>query len=350
MEGEAGALRVAVVAPPWFELPPSGYGGIEWMTYWLAEGLAGQGHDVTLIGAGAARTRARFLRTYATPPTAQLGQVMPELVQAAWAASILQELDVDLVHSHAIAHPLTAAATPAPTVVTVHGPPATDRDLATYLQHLARSGRVHLVAISEHQRRTAPHLPWAGLVHNAIAVGEYPFNAEKEDWCLWLGRMSPEKAPDLAIKAAREAGMPIVLAGKCNEPSERRYFARRVRPLLGPDARWLGEAGTGAKKDLLARARCLVFPVQWEEPFGLVMVEAMACGTPVVGLRRGAVPEIVADGVTGFVRDRPEDLPAALRAVDRLEPKACRQHAADHFDLPRMIAGYESVYRAVLSA
>jgi glycosyltransferase involved in cell wall biosynthesis len=160
--------------------------------------------------------------------------------------------------------------------------------------------------------------------------------------------MSPEKAPDLAIRAARAAGRRIVVAGKCTEPVEQAYLDERVRPLLGPDAEWFGEADAGQKAELFSRACCLVFPVQWDEPFGLVMVEAMACGTPVVALRRGSVPEVVADGVTGFVRDHPDELPAAIARVDELEPKACRQRVADLFDVPQMAAGYEAVYRRVL--
>jgi glycosyltransferase involved in cell wall biosynthesis len=138
-----------------------------------------------------------------------------------------------------------------------------------------------------------------------------------------------------------------VVAGKCTEKIERDFFEARVRPLLGPDAEWVGEADAEQKADLLGRARCLVFPVQWNEPFGLVMVEAMACGTPVVALRAGAVPEVVEDGVTGFVCDRVDELPAAIERADALEPKACRQRVVDHFDVARMAERYERVFRRV---
>src|SRR6266496_5477251 len=152
--------------------------------------------------------------------------------------------------------------------------------------------------------------------------------------------MSPEKAPDLAIQAARVAGRRIVVAAKCNEPGEKRYFEDRVRPLLGRDAEWFGEADSEQKKDLLARARCLVFPIQWNEPFGIVMVEAMACGTPVVALRGGSVPEVVEDGVTGIICHRADELPDAIRRVDELDPKACRRRVFDCFDVADMVEGY----------
>jgi glycosyltransferase involved in cell wall biosynthesis len=137
------------------------------------------------------------------------------------------------------------------------------------------------------------------------------------------------------------------LAGPCTAPDDRQYFEREVRPLLGPDARWIGEAGFGAKTDLLANARCLVFPIEWEEPFGMVMIEAMACGTPVVALRRGSVPEIVVDGVTGFIRDRADELAQAIQQVDVLDPLACRRRVRREFDTSQMAAGYERIYRQV---
>jgi glycosyltransferase involved in cell wall biosynthesis len=343
VEGEEGtaALRIGMVAPPWFELPPDGYGGIESMVYSLVQGLVARGHDVTLISAGEDRTEARSQQTYKEPPSERLGQALPEVVHAAVASRQLDELDLDVVHDHSLAGPLTSSDRPAPTVVTTHGPV---EDELRVLYGSFGDG-TSLVAISEFQRELAPELPWIATVHNGIPVDEYPMGVDKEDFCLFLGRANPEKAPDLAIKVAREAGRPIVLAAKCTEPEEQKYFDERVRPLLGPDAEWFGEANTEQKKDLLARAHCLVFPIQWNEPFGIVMVEAMACGTPVVALRRGSVPEVVIDGVTGFVRDRVEELAGAVERAGALDPRACRRHAAERFDVPVMVSGYEAAYR-----
>jgi glycosyltransferase involved in cell wall biosynthesis len=152
----------------------------------------------------------------------------------------------------------------------------------------------------------------------------------------------------LAIDAARAAGLPIVVAGKCSEPVELDYFAEFIEPRLGPDVTIFGIADAAAKRDLLARAAVLVFPIQWEEPFGMVMIEAMACGTPVVALRRGAVPEVVVDGVTGILCDDPAELPAAITAARRLSAAECRAHVDTCFDAATMVRGYESVYREVL--
>lgn len=162
---------------------------------------------------------------------------------------------------------------------------------------------------------------------------------------LWLGRFSPDKAPHLAIEAARQAGRRIVLAGKLNEPDEKKYFHDTVKPLLGRGVEYVGEADAVMKRELLAGARALAFPIQWEEPFGMVMIEAMACGTPVVATRRGSVPEIVVHGTTGLIVDEIGDFAQALQLADDIDPAAARQHVQRHFDVPAMAAGYERIYR-----
>jgi len=332
-----------MVAPPWFHVPPDAYGGIEWICSWLVNGLVERGHDVTLIAAGEPRTRAHFRQTYLKPPSSRLGDPIPEVVQAAASALALEDLEVDVIHDHSIAGPLLARGRTTPTVVTAHGP--TDTEVGFYYRLLGET--IHLVAITDAQRRHAPDLPWTATVYNAIPVADYPLVTTKEDFVLFLGRMSPEKGAHLAIDAARQAGLPIVIAGKCIEKIERDYFALEVKPRLGEDTEWIGQADPGVKKDLLGRARCLVFPIQWEEPFGIVMVEALACGTPVVALGRGSVPEIVEHDVTGFVLDRIEDLPGGIDHSLKIDPAACRERAERLFDVSQMVAGYEKIYRAV---
>jgi glycosyltransferase involved in cell wall biosynthesis len=335
-----------MIAPPYFAVPPPAYGGIEAVVADLVNGLVDRGHHVTLVAAGDHRTAAqRFVRTYDEPPAEKLGTPAPEAVHAARAASRLDDLDVDLVHDHTLAGPLAATARDVPTVVTAHGPEEGEiGDL-----HRALGGRIHLVAISQAQRALSPDLPWAGVVHNGIPVETYPFRERKDGFALFLGRCNEEKAPHLAIDAARAAGRRIVLAAKCSEPAEQEYFEREVAPRLGRDAEFVGEADAQRKRGLLSRASCLLFPIQWEEPFGLVMVEAMACGTPVVALRRGSVPEVVVDGVTGFVCDDVETLADKVRAADRLSPRDCRAHAENAFSVDAMARGYERIYREVLA-
>ncbi|MEU7910365.1 glycosyltransferase family 4 protein [Microbispora bryophytorum] len=338
----AQALHIAMVAPPWYDVPPRTYGGIEAVTAALVHGLRARGHRVTVIGAG----REVDLRTYDEPPSARIGEPFPEVVHAAEAARLLRGLDVDVVHDHSLAGPLTAAGRLVPTVVTCHND--VSGELGDYYRSLGAD--VSLVAISASQRAAAPGLNWVGRVHNAVDVAAWPFLERKDDWVLWLGRLSPDKGAHLAIEAARAAGRRILLVGRRAERAEHAYFRERVEPLLGPDAEYLGEADGPLKNELFSRARCLVLPLLWDEPFGMVMIEAMACGTPVVALRRGAVPEIVADGVTGYVRDTPDELPAAIEAVAALDPHVVRDRVARHFDVPVMVEGYERVYRGIVAA
>jgi glycosyltransferase involved in cell wall biosynthesis len=257
---------------------------------------------------------------------------------------MLVGLRPDIVHDHSLVGPLTAAAHPAPTVATCHGP--VEGEFGEYYQALG--DEVHLVAVSEAQQLLAPGLNWAGTVHNALDVTTFPFRRHKEDWVLWLGRFSLEKGAHLAVDAARAAGRRIVLAGKLNEPAEHAYFDQYIRPRLGPDTTYAGEADAERKRQLLAAARCLVFPICWEEPFGMVMIEAMACGTPVVALDRGSVPEVVVDGRTGFVLRAPQQIPAAIERVGTLDPLDCRRHVERHFDIGVLAEGYERVYRRIL--
>lgn len=344
------SLRVALIAPPWFEVPPTEYGGIEAMLASLADGLADLGHDVLLVAAGRAGTRARYAPTYDDPPSALLGNPVPEVVQAAAAARLVEAermhgRPIDIVHDHTLAGPLLARGRGIPTVVTMHGPVV--EPLLRYYRELGDS--IGLVAISNAQRILAPDLPWVGTIHHGIDVDSFTFRADKEDHAVWLGRYCPDKAPHLAIDAARAAGVSIRLAGKLSEPPERRYFETEIKHRLGPDAVHLGMVGFQQKCDLLASARCVVCPIRWDEPFGLVMVEAMACGTPVVALRRGSVPELILDGVTGFICDSPDELPDAIREAKSLDPSLCRKHVEDNFGLDRMLHRYERLYSRLLA-
>jgi glycosyltransferase involved in cell wall biosynthesis len=340
-------MRIVVVAPPWYEVPPRAYGGAEGVCFDLVEGLVSRGHAVTLIGAGMPKTDAEFVATFPVPPSglASPERVWIELVHAAKAARAIDSIDPDLVHDHSIAGPLASSGRGCPTIATVHG--EVGSAAADLYRNLPRD--TSLVALSRSQRDLAPDLPWIEVVHNGIPVDEYPFRRDKDDFVLFLGRLSPVKGPDLAIDAARRAGLPIVLAARCEGSAERRYFEEAIEPRLCDGVTWLGEVGSNRKRDLLSRARCLVAPVRWDEPFGLVLIEALACGTPVVALKRGAIPEIVDDGTTGFVRTRPEELPDALLRVDEIDPVACRLHAERRFSVVSMVSGYERTYERVLA-
>lgn len=343
-------LRIAMIAPPWFSLPPRGYGGTEAVVAALADQLVDFGHEVTLIGAGENGTKAQqFFRVYETPPTELLGSPMPEVITAAEVSRLLVDAEFDVIHDHTLAGPLLARGRVTPTVSTVHGP--ADGIIGEYFERLGES--VDLVAISASQRSLNSSLNWIGTVHNAVDVRSFPFLEHKDDYFLWLGRFNADKGAHHAIAAARALGVRLVLAGKINEMPEREYFEHVVRPQLGPAVEYVGEADAALKRSLLSNARALLFPIEWEEPFGMVMIEALACGTPVVASRRGSVPEIVVDGVNGLIVDGAgrsatqfvDDFASAAARVEAISPRACRATALERFDLPAMAAGYEKIYR-----
>lgn len=238
---EARPLHIVLVAPPYFDIPPAGYGGIEAIVAELADELVCRGHRVTLLGSGRSGTRAEFVQIWPEPLTARLGEPYPEIVHALKVQQVVAELAVtdavDIVHDHTFAGPLNAPfyrRLGIPTVVTAHGP-VDDADMLDYYRSL--EGGAQLVAISDRQRELAPDLNWLGRVHNALRPEEWPFRPKKLDYALFLGRYAPCKGAHLALEAAHSAGIRLVLAAKLNEPPERAYFEERIRPLLNPPIR-----------------------------------------------------------------------------------------------------------------
>jgi glycosyltransferase involved in cell wall biosynthesis len=335
-----------MIMPPWYEVPPAGYGGLERVCASLIDGLITRGHDVTLFGTGTRTgTRARFVSTNPQLQYPRLLESMPELVHVTEVNRLIAEGGFDIVHDHTTLGPLTAPKRPVPSVVTVHGCPT--GELHTYLSDIDRS--VTLVAISHAQRRLAPSLAWDATVHHGIELDQ-PVKTEPSDGpVLWLGRFAADKGPDLAIDACRRAGIPLVLAGKCNQADEWRYLDEVVRPMLGDDVGLVLNADRGRTDVLLRQARSLLMSIRWEEPFGMVMIEAMAKGTPVVALRRGSVPEVILHGRTGLICTEESQLPQALRDASTLDPADCVAHVRTSFSVELMALRYERVYRATAS-
>jgi glycosyltransferase involved in cell wall biosynthesis len=219
---------------------------------------------------------------------------------------------------------------------------------------LRRAARIcpslRLVSVSLNQQRLAPDLPWLANCPNGVDLDAYPFCARRGDYLLFLGRIDPTKGPHHAIAAAREAGLPLAIAAKVREPCERDFFERAVRPELGDGIDYVGEVGHDEKVRLLHGARALLFPIDWEEPGAVVLLEAMACGTPVVATRRGCVPEMVVDGRTGFVVGEPREMAGALERIEEIDPAACRAHVQASFSAERLLRDYEAVYEEALEA
>jgi glycosyltransferase involved in cell wall biosynthesis len=337
-------VRIAVVAPVWFPVPPRGYGGIELVVSLLADGLADRGHDVTLFASGGSHTRARLVSPMPEPPNpALLGNPWYDAYHALEA--YLYDASFDVVHDHAgIVGPtigaVVAQLTGRPVVHTLHGPWTHEAKL------LYRTiGRfVHLVAISQAQMDGSEGIPHAGVVYNGIDVDQYRFQAAKEERLVYIGRANPEKGPVEAIRIARRAGLPLTMILKRGEPPEQEYFQSAVHPLMGADIELLENVSHERKAAELARAQAFVFPIRWPEPFGLVMAEAMACGTPVVTTHWGSAPELVADGVTGFLRDAEDDLVLAVRQARELDPAASRQRVVERFSADAMVDGYLKIF------
>jgi glycosyltransferase involved in cell wall biosynthesis len=340
-------MRIAVIAPVWFAVPPTGYGGIELVVSLLADGLVDAGHDVTLFASGGSRTKATLVSPMSEPPDPhELGNPWYDAYHA--LASYLQVTGFDIVHDHSgIAGPVCGALMRGdpPVVHTLHGP-WTDHNRPLY-SLLAK--QIHLVAISEAQRAANLDVPYAGTVHNGIDLATYKFRADKEDALVYIGRANPDKGPKEAINIARRAGLPLLMLLKRGEPAEREYFEHEVAPLLASDVELYENVTHEDKVELLGRACAMVFPIRWPEPFGLVMTEAMACGTPVITTNWGAAPEIVEDGVTGFRRDGEDDLVEMVGHVRELDPAACRRRVEERFSGEAMVRGYEAIFETITS-
>jgi glycosyltransferase involved in cell wall biosynthesis len=339
-------MRVAIISPVWFPVPPLRYGGIESIVALLADGLVDAGHEVTLVASGESGTKAELLSVFPEGQSEHIGKTLWELHHALACYERAGELDVVNDHSGPLAAVL-GGAVKTPVVHTVHGP--LDRRAGDLYEQIAGvAPQVGLVSVSLNQRKPRPDLPWVGNCLNALDLSAYPVHPHQGDYLLFIGRMSPDKGAHRAVEVAEATGLPLKLAGKMQELLEEEYFDSQVRPHLGPEIEYLGEVSQMDKVDLLQNARATLFPIEWEEPFGLVMVESMACGTPVIATRRGAVPEVVEDGRSGIIVDDHAQMGSALSLADRLDPMECRRYVEEQFSAERMVSDYEAVYAAMI--
>jgi glycosyltransferase involved in cell wall biosynthesis len=343
--------RIAMLAPPWIPVPPPGYGGIEAVVALLCDALVERGHDVELFCApgssSAAKVRPLLPRAY--PESIERSLIEADHVALAFAAfdeAAAQGDPFDVVHDHCGFAPLAMADRVAvPLVHTVHGP--FDDDSSSYYSHHASKGSV--VCISHSQATMAPDgAPIAGVVHNPIDVDRWPVGLHKDDYLLWLGRFVAEKGPQRAIRVAKMTGRPLVLAGTV-QPRHERFFATEIQPHIdGEQIRFVGEAGGARKQQLFADAFAFLMPIRWPEPFGMVMVESLAAGTPVLAFEQGAAPEIVENGRNGFLIHDEEEMAARVEAAGKLDPMECRR-SAERFSPDRVAARYEAMYEGAMA-
>ena len=339
-------MKIGLLSPVWFPVPPTGYGGIEWIIAILADGLVDAGHDVTLFASGDSSTKAKLVSVYETAPSERIGTSLTELHHALACYERAGEFDVINDHSGLPAAAL-GGVVGMPVVHTVHGP--LDGEAGRVYEQVARvAPRVCLISLSLNQRKPLPDLPWIANCPNAIDLDAYPLQPERGDFLLFLGRLSFDKGCHRAIEVAKAAGLPLKIAGKMREPLEKEYFETYVRPNLGWGMENLGEVSLEHKVSLLQNARATLFPISWEEPFGLVMIESMACGTPVIATRWGAVPEVIEHGKSGIIVDDHMEMVDAIKEADRLDPLELRRYVEERFSAARMVRDYEDAYQAVI--
>lgn len=333
-------MHIALISPPWLPVPPPRYGGTEAVIDRLARGLAAAGHQVLLCASGDSTCPVPLRSHHPRALSDQMGAVLPEIVHVVDAREAAHHADV--IHDHTVVGGLLAAGHPAPpTVVTHHGP--FDDSFRRIFANVALGATV--VAISAAQARSACLGTVDRVIHHGIEPAGVPVGTGRGGFLATLGRMAPAKGIGEAIAVAEASGMPLRIAAKCREPLEVAYFDEVVRPHLGPHIEYLGELGERDKYELLGQAEALLNPIQWEEPFGLVMIEAMATGTPVLATDRGAAPEIVDHGRTGYLVPRAEDLVPLVEDIDGLDRGACRVAVEERFSAARMVDQHLQLYR-----
>ena len=342
-------MRIAQVAPLYERVPPRLYGGTERVVSYLTEELVRLGHDVTLFASGdsitAARLQAACPSALRLDPNCQ-DSLAPHVLMLGCVYQRAAQFDIIHCHTDYLGMPLTRF-TNTPTLITLHG----RLDIPDLAPLYTEYAEVPLVSISDAQRAPLPQANWVATVQHGLPRELYPsFGRAHGSYLLFLGRISPENRPDSAIRVAQQSGVPLRIAAKV-DPVDRVYFESTIRPLLDhPLIEYLGEADEPTKRALLHDALALLFPIDWPEPFGLVMIEALACGTPVIARRRGSVPEVVRDGYTGFVCDTEDEMVEAVRRTAGLDRMACRDEFERRFTANVMARHYVDVYQALGAA
>jgi glycosyltransferase involved in cell wall biosynthesis len=340
-------MRIGLIAPPWTPIPPSLYGGIELVVDQLARGLQDAGHEVLLYATGDSTCPVPLQWVLPHAEGQRIGMAVPEIRHVLHAYEAVRECDV--VHDHSMIGPFYAEQFPdLPVATTIHGP--FNEELTDLYRSIAH--RVPIVAISHAQRRDAPDVAVARVIHHGVEADAFPVGDGAGDadgpYAVFLGRMADDKGAHRAIAIARAAGIRLLMAAKMREPLEMQYFAEKVEPLLGDDAVYLGEVSHERKLELLAGASALLFPIRWNEPFGMVMIEAMACGTPVLAFPEGAAPEVVDHGRTGFLCEDEQAMVDAIGRLGDLKRSDCRMAVEGYFSTARMVAEHVELFESMM--
>ena len=340
-------MRIAQVAPLYESVPPKLYGGTERVVSWLTEELVRLGHDVTVFASGDSLTRARLI-----PSCRESLRLSPESIDhlAHHFVQMEQVLrhkeEFDLIHFHLdyLHYPISRRERYVH-LTTLHG----RLDIPDLVPLYEVYNDIPVVSISDSQRDPLPHLNWQGTVYHGMPIDSYTFNRKGGNYLAFLGRTSPEKGLDRAIEIAKAAGMPLKIAAKVDK-SDQEYFETVIQPLLGSaDVEFIGEIGYPEKDKFLGNAAAFLFPIAWPEPFGIVMIEAMACGTPVIAFRSGSVPEVIDQGVTGFIVESEDDAIAAIKRLAELDRRAVRTRFEARYSAKRMAKDYVRSYETLIT-
>jgi glycosyltransferase involved in cell wall biosynthesis len=349
-------LRIAQIAPLWEQIPPPLYGGTERILYSLTEGLVKKGHNVTLFACGTSKTSAKLVSIYPRPlfrdniPWTDLMYPMLNITEA-----FDREKEFDILHVHLnkssdyLALPLSHRIKHK-VIFTLHFPYPLSQNRIGRHKVLQKYKDLQYISISNSQRTGGENLNWIGTVYNGIDLTPYTFHKKPDDYFVWLGKFNPDKGVKQAILAAKKANITLILAGKVDELEKEdfEYFKNEIEPHIdGKQIVYVGEADDKKKNELFGNAKAFLNPIQWNEPFGLVITESMATGTPVISFINGAAPEIIQDGVTGFLVKNIDEMVKKIKMVNILDREKTRQRVEENFSALQMVNGYESIYKKI---
>ncbi len=343
-------MKILQVAPLWEDVPPKTYGGTELVVHILCEELVKRGHEVTLIASKSSETSVK-IDAPVHRNLRKMNSIMPGFYESLSAAKTIElSDDFDIIHNHA-GLPLLPyyKLLKAPMVTTLHGAFILQEEIEAY----KRLKNLHYISISDSQRNGNPDLNYVSTVYNGIVIDNFEFQAEpniKEPYLTFLGRISPEKGTHLAIKLAKETGWKLVIAAKVDKV-DLDYYEKQIKPHIdGKQIVYIGEVGHKAKVELLKNSHALIHAVTWPEPFGLTMAESMACGTPVLALNMGSIPEVIKDGETGYIEENIDDLIKKVKDIGKIDRYACRKHLEDNFSDRRMVENYIKTYKKLIDS
>jgi glycosyltransferase involved in cell wall biosynthesis len=336
-------MKIAQVSPLIESVPPRGYGGIERVVHYLTEELVARGHEVTLFASGDSKTSADLVSVTNRSLRHDGNHQEPlywHMIQMAEIVRLADKFDIVHFHIDTLHYALWRNIT-TPQVTTLHHRTDNEELKTLYREYDDMS----IISISDSQRKPIPHAKWAGTVYNGVPRENYTFCGSHGEYFAFLGRLAPEKGPEVAIEIAKRSNTPLKIAAKIDRVDQK-YFTEIIEPLLDhPLIEFIGEVNEKEKDEFLGNAKALLFPINWPEPFGLVMTESMACGTPVIAFRRGSVEEIIVDGKTGFIVDNVEQALEATMALETIDRKNCRTHFEEKFSVSVMTDGYLEIYR-----